>query len=349
MLDLITLLIIAQVADAIIECGDAKLAQCGSLFSDARCDSKGACCHDDFNAWCCPEGFKCTGVFDDPGGNTHCLTVDKMSSSCQCTDTEFVIVKMESVGTPKQIKGYDSHLQACCESEHTQQCGWSSSFAISNRQTVSWSNTVSVGATMSVEAGVSDLFLAKVGFEVKASFTNGQSTENSQKQTYSSACVCSPDTCFVPWTKLTYDLRYVSTEQEVSLTVRNCGVDKKVPGSVKVMKFEAAYVCDPGTQGFPSKEACLRHQPLNPVPVRYCTVWGGKVHNVFTTLSEADLSLGKNGPTGSTDRMICQVYPDGSVESDPHGIPKGNMWWWNWYSINHMNAVCAGNPKCARG
>merc|ERR550532_562488 len=77
-------------------CGDGLGPSCSNWFVSAHCDSQGGeCCRDSFNAWCCPKHHKCKGVFDDPGGNTHCMTLSKMSGSCLCKQTDYEIDTME--------------------------------------------------------------------------------------------------------------------------------------------------------------------------------------------------------------------------------------------------------------
>lgn len=232
------------VVSGVIHCGDHAGTKCGSWFSDAVCDSKdGACCHDDFNAWCCPPNFKCDGVFHDPGGNNHCMTYSKVTSSCLCTQTDYEIVEMTPTGETKVEDSWDTKLTACCQNP-TEHCGWTGSITKSDSQTVSWSNTAEVGfhMTWNVEAGP-DLKLGEIGFEVKDSFTYGQSSTTSGQQTYSSGCTCDADHCKSPVTNIVYELKVVYSTQPVQITARKCGVDKILPGTVKTSQFMGNYQC----------------------------------------------------------------------------------------------------------
>eukprot|EP00656_Telonema_subtile_P005065 TRINITY_DN122_c0_g1_i2.p1 TRINITY_DN122_c0_g1~~TRINITY_DN122_c0_g1_i2.p1 ORF type:complete len:282 (-),score=39.37 TRINITY_DN122_c0_g1_i2:208-1053(-) len=240
-----------------ITCGDGKGKKCKNWFNKMYCDSKGgSCCTDDFNGWCCPAGHSCAGNYKDPGGNQHCMTADHVSKSCVCRETGFTIVKMEPVGQMKIETAYDDHLESCCESTHTDRCGWNAAVTMSNTETMTWSNTATIGTTLSFEAGIPG-DMVKAGFEAKDSFTNGQTTTTGSSQTYSTGCTCSGERCFAPWTRLLFKLQYVKSTQPVKLTVRNCGKDTIQDGTAVAQKFQASSFCDPGTHGYPDANSCL--------------------------------------------------------------------------------------------
>lgn len=149
---------------------------------------------------------------------------------------------------------YDTHLVACCETPHTDKCGWDATITMSNTQTVTWSDTSSVGLTVGFEAGVpGDLVTA--GFEVKNSYTTGQTTTNTATQSYTSGCTCTSN-CFTPWARLTFKLSYQTSHQPVQFTVRNCGANKVIDGTITVQQFQAKSICDPGTHGYPDESSC---------------------------------------------------------------------------------------------
>eukprot|EP00929_Paragymnodinium_shiwhaense_P008463 TRINITY_DN112417_c0_g1_i1.p1 TRINITY_DN112417_c0_g1~~TRINITY_DN112417_c0_g1_i1.p1 ORF type:complete len:300 (-),score=38.09 TRINITY_DN112417_c0_g1_i1:201-1025(-) len=227
-----------------IPCGDHAGPHCSNAFVEARCDSKdGACCHDDFNAWCCPHNYKCSGVFHDPGGNTHCMTTEKMSGSCLCEQTDYEIVNFEPQGEPQVDDSWDTSLQACCQYP-TQTCGWTSTITKTDSQQVSWSNTAEVGfhMTWNVEPAPA-MKLGEIGFEVKDSFTYGQTTSTSNSQAYTSGCTCDADHCKGPFTALNYKLKLVSSTLKVKISARKCGQTKVLDGEVKTHQFQGKYDC----------------------------------------------------------------------------------------------------------
>lgn len=70
-----------------ITCGDGGGDSTSDWFNKLKCGSfkeglYGAACADDFNVWCCPRNYGCSGSFADPGGNNHCQTKDKFSGDC---------------------------------------------------------------------------------------------------------------------------------------------------------------------------------------------------------------------------------------------------------------------------
>ena len=66
-----------------IVCGDGGPG-CSNWFVTVKCGKGESCCHDDFNGWCCPAGYKCNGSFQDPGGNDHCQTLEDMPRTADC-------------------------------------------------------------------------------------------------------------------------------------------------------------------------------------------------------------------------------------------------------------------------
>jgi len=194
-------------------------------------------------SFCSASIAKCNGVFHDPGGNTHCMTTSKHSSSCVCEQIDYEIIAMDPVGEAKVEDSWDADLKACCQYP-AENCGWTSSITKSDSQTVSWSDTTEVGfhMTWNVKAGPA-LKLGEIGFEVKNSFTYGKTTTNTKSQTYSSGCRCDPDNCKGPLTKLNYQLKLVYSTQPVQITARKCGATKTLPGTVKTSQFVGEYQC----------------------------------------------------------------------------------------------------------
>jgi len=171
------------------------------------------------------------------------MTDGHVSSSCLCEQSHFEIVAMKPVGETRVEEAWDSHLQACC-SYPTEHCGWSSSITMSNSQSVTWSATTEVGFSMEWGAEVPEaLALTKIGFEVKNSFTTGQTHSTSSSQTYSSGCMCDADHCKGPFTKLDYKLKEVKSTQPVKITAKKCGRTHTLDGTVRTSQFMANYQC----------------------------------------------------------------------------------------------------------
>jgi len=227
-----------------IDCGNTAGPSCGNMFVHVNCGTGESCCHDDFNGWCCPQGFKCNGNFADPGDNTHCMTTSKISSSCLCEQTEYEIIAMDPVGEVKVDHAWDSNLTACCQYP-TENCGWSTTITRKDSQTVSWSDTAEVGfhMTWNVEAGPA-IKLGEIGFEVKNSFQYGQSTTTSTSQSYTNACICTDAKCTGPFSKVNYELQLVTSTQPVQIKARKCGVTKTLPGEVKTVQWMGGSRCE---------------------------------------------------------------------------------------------------------
>lgn len=85
---------------------------CGSAFSSMSC--KGTCCHDDFNAWCCPTSnskvWKCNSIFNHD--SSHC----NAPKSCSCTDNKITITSVKAKGEPKVTHSDHAKVTACCAS-----------------------------------------------------------------------------------------------------------------------------------------------------------------------------------------------------------------------------------------
>jgi len=168
---------------------------------------------------------------------------DKHSDSCLCEQTDFEIIAMEPTGEAQVEDTWDSNLWACC-AYPTEHCGWSSSITMSNSQSVTWSDTTEVGFSLEVGAEVpADLALTKIGFQMKNSFTTGQTHSTSVSQTYSSGCLCDADHCKGPFTKLDYKLKEVKSTQSVKITAKKCGMTRTLDGSVQTSQFMANYEC----------------------------------------------------------------------------------------------------------
>jgi len=239
--------ILASIARSLadIRCGNSAGPRCRNWFNEMFCDSTdGACCHDAFNGWCCPRGFRCAGTFSDPGGNTHCMTPSRVSSSCICGDTHYEIIGMTPVGEPTVNAAWDDHLTACCQWP-TEDCGWTTTISRTDSQTVSWSDAVTVGYSMTwnVEAGPA-LELGQIGFNVQDTFTYGQETTTTDSQSYTNGCVCTADRCNGPFTNLRFRLQVVHSTQPVEITVRKCGATQRISGTVMTKQWEGHSQCD---------------------------------------------------------------------------------------------------------
>lgn len=171
------------------------------------------------------------------------MTDSKVSSSCLCEQSDFEIVSMDPVGETKVQQAWNSDLTACC-SYPTEHCGWSSSITMSSSQSVTWSDTTEVGFSMEWSAEApANIALTKIGFEVKNTFTTGQTHDTSSSQTYSSGCTCDADHCKGPFTSLDYKLKEVKSTQPVKIKAKKCGTTHTLDGTVQTTQFMADYEC----------------------------------------------------------------------------------------------------------
>jgi len=172
------------------------------------------------------------------------MTPSRVSSSCICGETHYEIIAMTPVGEPEISGAWDDHLTACCEWP-TEDCGWSTTISRTDSQTVSWSDAVTVGYSMTwnVEAGPA-LQLGNIGFNVQDTFTYGQETSTTSAQSYTNGCLCTASRCNGPFTNLRFRLRYVQSTQNVEITVRKCGATQRISGTVRTKKWEGHSECD---------------------------------------------------------------------------------------------------------
>jgi len=235
-----------------ITCGDGKGNTCGDNWNNAYCDSAhgvsgatnsgaGACCHDDFHVWCCPEGWKCSGTFNNPG--TYCMTTTKHSSSCVC-DTSAVpkVTKVTAVSDPKVVTASEVLGDNCCF--NPDECEILGGEKFTNTQQVSWSTTTSFGTKMSVAEGA---IFEKVTleFDLSESISNGQQHTIGTEVDISEPCGCNGGLglCNFPYIHLTYDLQVTTYVQEVQIEATNCGTTHTTSGTITKKMYAASAVC----------------------------------------------------------------------------------------------------------
>jgi len=213
-------------------CGDGKGSYCGSAFSHFHCP--GTCCHDDFNAWCCPAGpWKCNGVFTS---GSHCDKTD----CCTCTDEVAYITKVHAAGSPKVKAAPAWNLTECCGSESPTTCGWGSGTQIkwTHSQSVSWSESISSTQSVTIKESLLVEGL-EVSISLSESYTNGQSRTDTLEQTISSPCTGT----YNKTNFLHFSASVQVYEVPVTLTYSQCGKEGTTSGTVMSTVLDGQYNC----------------------------------------------------------------------------------------------------------
>jgi len=213
-------------------CGDGQGESCGSAFSHFQCP--GTCCHDDFNAWCCPAGpWKCNGVFTS---GSHCDKTD----CCTCTDELAYVTKITAAGTPSVEAAPAWNLTECCDADSPTTCGWGTGTQIewTRSQTLSWSETITASESLTFKESLLVEGL-EVSISLSASYTKGSTRTETLQQTISSPCTGE-------YTELSF-LHFAANVQvyevPVTITYSQCGKTGTSAGTVTSTVLDGQYDC----------------------------------------------------------------------------------------------------------
>ena len=251
----IVVMVIFPLASA---CGDGKGPHCGSWFSSMSCGTGEACCHDDFNSWCCPSGWKCQGVYNDPGGNTHCMTPSHISSSCQCTQTDFEVTGIKASGDPRLISSASTDFTEKCAA-HASRCGISQSQEWRQEKSMDWRESFSA----EVHLG----FPIKVG-SIGATFSGTYHKAESQTEDVSIhvGITCQAgDSGFSRDTTVKVSSTTQMWEQPVTMTYKHCGESKSTQATVRATRLLGDWKCtfdpppEPTWTKYPNKNCYDSH------------------------------------------------------------------------------------------
>jgi len=225
-----------------VKCGDTLGPSCHNAFDHATCSTGGACCHDDFHAWCCPEHYTCNGHHHGIG---DCYSPqDDHGDACTCTQTEYEMIDMIPDGPVTVDSSWESDLSACCSPEDAS-CGVTQMQAKSNSQSVTWSDAAQVGSSMKYNVEVGPAFKLGFGFHAQETFTSGQTTTTSDGTPIQAKCTCTSAKCDESGSIyfLDYKTNLVSLSQPVKIRAKMCGETKTVKGMVKVHQYNGEFKC----------------------------------------------------------------------------------------------------------
>jgi len=224
---LAALLFIALPAVIADNCGGTN--KCGSAFSSMSC--KAACCHDAFNAWCCPPDgpWTCGSTFQHD--SSHC----NAPNSCSCQqEPQVVRVVASGHAQTSAATGIDSTI--CCGPNTN--CGNQIQQTFTSSTSASWSKSTTVGLEITMKES-----LLVEGLEVKISmsgtWTNGGSKTHSDS-------VAGTDHCDRVDTGLTFvSLKCDAVELTVPVTYtyEQCGKISTVQGTVTSTQINQACAC----------------------------------------------------------------------------------------------------------
>eukprot|EP00446_Apocalathium_sp_SHHI-4_P005519 CAMPEP_0177195208 /NCGR_PEP_ID=MMETSP0367-20130122/23393_1 /TAXON_ID=447022 ORGANISM="Scrippsiella hangoei-like, Strain SHHI-4" /NCGR_SAMPLE_ID=MMETSP0367 /ASSEMBLY_ACC=CAM_ASM_000362 /LENGTH=249 /DNA_ID=CAMNT_0018643225 /DNA_START=63 /DNA_END=812 /DNA_ORIENTATION=- len=207
--------------------------RCGSWFSHMTC--LGNCCHDDFNAWCCPPGdeWVCQGTFNHD--TSHC----KATKSCSCTDNTPYLVRSVATGPPQVASHSEMDFGACCPPKASG-CGVGTSFTWTNQQSVTWKASVSLTNSFTLKQS-----LLVEGLEytitLTTSYENGQTKSKSEAVQLAHSC---KQDLFTEGTYVS-QLGHVSVlEVPVKLYYKRCGVQSEVASTVKSHVLDGGFDCN---------------------------------------------------------------------------------------------------------
>jgi hypothetical protein len=256
---LLVLALLYNSVEGVDDCGGRNV--CGSLFSQMAC--KGRCCHDAFNAWCCPgdaasmDQWQCFKRFNHDAN--HCYA----PNSCSCLDPNFQIVAARAAGNPQPVAAADLALTQCCAPKASG-CGFGTQVRYRQYQKLYWENTftseLSVGATIDV---------ANLNVKLSNVYRNGAETERELEITVSTACRSGaggfPSQTFVNFTSQGTLLKL-----PIILTVRNCGETQDIKGTVEATVLKGSWDCQlhPCKQGCDPKRGC-KNQLLDSDPLHH--------------------------------------------------------------------------------
>mmetsp|Transcript_35739 Transcript_35739/g.57852 ORF Transcript_35739/g.57852 Transcript_35739/m.57852 type:complete len:239 (-) Transcript_35739:104-820(-) len=213
------------------DCGGSN--SCGSWFSTMKC--KGTCCHDDFNAWCCPtsdaSAWECKPTFQHDA--SHC----NAPLSCTCTKNDYQIISIKTTGKPQIKSATQQHFKVCCP-KGASSCGVSNSVEWSQTQTLSWSSSLTESIELSTE-----LEIAKFGITLSGTYTNGGSTTRTVKS--SVTVPCKSTTSGFDKLKLV-DLSSTSSVYTIpiTMTATHCGAEVEMPGTVAATTIDGTWDCE---------------------------------------------------------------------------------------------------------
>lgn len=223
--------------------------RCGSDFSHFDCP--GTCCHDDFNAWCCPAGdmWKCHGNF---GGGSHC----DVTNACRCTQENAEVIKVEAAGQIHQ-QAHAGYTEAfCCAAGDN--CVATVDTAFQDSTTMSWQQSTTLG--MSVTIGESLVVeSASVQISLSHTWTNGQSKSHSVSLNGQFQCnrVSNSKRSF-------HETHCAATKYTlpVKITYMLCGKKYTAPGTVTSVQVDQYCGCGPlECPQYPADRPCYDFSP----------------------------------------------------------------------------------------
>jgi len=205
-----------------------QTSECGSWFSgDYSCP--GTCCHDDFNSWCCPENMQgskwtCNGVYQNPGDNQYC----NVTTSCACNQVDATVFDITPIGSPDIQRLTNLQTTFCCQDASCEELGTTT---FTNTETVSWSETLSIGASATFNTVPAGETGVNYGLNVGYSYTNGKATTNTVS--LSSEIICSTKAgpvgvlyqtaCQVIQYSQSFDVTYYSCNEQYNTTMKITG------------------------------------------------------------------------------------------------------------------------------
>merc|ERR1711907_93441 len=209
------------------DCGGTNT--CGSAFSHMSCI--GQCCHDDFNAWCCPPDgpWQCGGTFQHD--SSHC----NAPKSCYCQQKPQVFrIEASDNPTTNAASGIDSKL--CCSADTT--CGNQIQQTFTGSTTASWEQSVTAGVELDMHEGILvEGIDAKI--TLSGTWSNGASATSTQS-------VEGTDHCNRVSDSLTFvRLSCEATEYTIPVTIhyKTCGTTYSVAGTVTSTMLDQSCSC----------------------------------------------------------------------------------------------------------
>jgi len=211
-------------------CGGSN--SCGSWFSHMDC--KGTCCHDNFNAWCCPtsdaSAWKCKSSFQHD--SNHC----DAPLSCTCVKNDYKIIRIDVIGNPIVRSVQPQDFSVCCAAKQSG-CGVTNSVTWTQTQTLSWSDSVTESVSMDVT-----LDIAKFGISLSGTYTNGGSTTRTVSSTVTVPCHSGSSGYN---TETFVDLKSDAVEYTipVKMTAMHCGAEVTLAGHAQATSLKGNWNC----------------------------------------------------------------------------------------------------------
>ncbi len=224
------------------DCGGTNT--CGSDFSSMSCS--GQCCHDDFNAWCCPTDdssiWDCNPTFEHD--TSHCSA----PLSCTCNDQKGYIISVKATGPATVVSSGSINTTACCAAGAAN-CGPTTTVSFTSTQETSWSATESWSYSLSTKETIIVAEMTET-ITLSGSYTQGGSTTRTSSVSVTVPCQA-PSSGFTQESFVASKSSTQKLQVPVEYQIKQCGGYVTKTGTIKADVIKSDWGCsiDPCSTG----------------------------------------------------------------------------------------------------